>query len=157
MHHRLENVVSRSLVCLLFVAIAACTSAPPHVESRGPLTEEGVVPPRDPSLQLSVENVDCAARPLDFDPLASVRELDANSPLLNPKLATEQAPEAFWVKFETTEGPIVAKFHREWAPIGVDRLYNLVQMGYYEGVAFFRVIDGFAKARSSAAGYAMTY
>jgi peptidyl-prolyl cis-trans isomerase A (cyclophilin A) len=70
-------------------------------------------------------------------------ELPEDSPLLNPEKATETAPGVFWVNFKTTEGPIVIRFEREWSPAGVDRVYNLVKMGYYDDVAFFRVIEGF--------------
>ena len=63
--------------------------------------------------------------------------------LLNPSLAKEKAPAQFRVKFETTKGAFVAQVTRASAPLGVDRFYNLVKMGYYNEVAFFRVIDGF--------------
>ena len=32
---------------------------------------------------------------------------------------------------------------RSWAPLGADRFYNLVKMGYFTDVAFFRAIQGF--------------
>jgi peptidyl-prolyl cis-trans isomerase A (cyclophilin A) len=32
---------------------------------------------------------------------------------------------------------------RDWAPNGADRFYNLVKNGFYDGVRFFRVLDGF--------------
>ncbi len=63
--------------------------------------------------------------------------------LLNPSLAKEKAPAQFRVKFETTKGAFVAQVTRASAPLGADRFYNLVKMGYYNDVAFFRVIDGF--------------
>jgi peptidyl-prolyl cis-trans isomerase A (cyclophilin A) len=59
------------------------------------------------------------------------------------KLEAKQAPETFRVRFETTEGPFVVTFHRDWSPHGADRVYNLVRIGYYEDVAFFRVVEGF--------------
>jgi len=37
--------------------------------------------------------------------------------------------------------------HRDWAPHGADRLFNLVKLGYYDDVAFFRVIRGFMGSR----------
>lgn len=54
-----------------------------------------------------------------------------------------QAPDQFTVELDTTKGPIVIDVHREWSPHGVDRFYELVNDGYYNDVAFFRVIDGF--------------
>jgi len=38
---------------------------------------------------------------------------------------------------------LVIEVHRDWAPIGADRFYNLVRNGYYDDTRFFRVIDGF--------------
>jgi peptidyl-prolyl cis-trans isomerase A (cyclophilin A) len=63
--------------------------------------------------------------------------------ILDPSRATEQAPEKFRVRFETTKGPFVVEVTRAWAPRGADRFYNLVKAGYYDDVAFFRVIEGF--------------
>jgi len=68
---------------------------------------------------------------------------DVDPALLAPEEADEEAPETFEVRFETTAGDFVGEFHREWAPNGADRLYNLVDIGFYDNVAFFRVIDGF--------------
>lgn len=33
--------------------------------------------------------------------------------------------------------------HRDWAPNGADRFYNLVTNGYFDDVRFFRVVSGF--------------
>ncbi len=57
--------------------------------------------------------------------------------------ADEKAPEKFAVKLETAKGDIVIDVHRDWAPHGVDRFYSLVKQGYFQDVAFFRVIKGF--------------
>jgi peptidyl-prolyl cis-trans isomerase A (cyclophilin A) len=67
----------------------------------------------------------------------------AKDPLLDPAAATLQAPEVYKVKVETTSGDFVIEVHREWAPNGADRFYNLVKIGFYKDCAFFRVIDGF--------------
>jgi peptidyl-prolyl cis-trans isomerase A (cyclophilin A) len=59
---------------------------------------------------------------------------------LDPSQATERAPDAFRVKFETTKGAFDIECHRDWAPNGVDRVYNLVKLGFFDDVAFFRVV-----------------
>ena len=64
-------------------------------------------------------------------------------PLKRPDLATERAPDVFRVRFETTKGDILIEATREWSPHGADRFYNLVKLGYYDDVAFFRVIQNF--------------
>jgi peptidyl-prolyl cis-trans isomerase A (cyclophilin A) len=58
-----------------------------------------------------------------------------------PDQATETAPDLFRVKFVTTAGDFVVEAHRDWAPNGVDRFFNLVKIGYYSDCAFFRVIQ----------------
>ena len=63
--------------------------------------------------------------------------------LMDPSKATETAPDTFKVVFETTEGSFTVQVHRAWAPIGADRFYNLVKVGFFSNVAFFRVISGF--------------
>ncbi len=67
----------------------------------------------------------------------------AGSALLNPQAATEKAPDVFKAKFSTTKGDFVVEVHRAWAPNGADRFYNLVKIGFFDNVEFFRVIDGF--------------
>jgi peptidyl-prolyl cis-trans isomerase A (cyclophilin A) len=75
---------------------------------------------------------------------AKAGEADGIDPaLLDPFAATEQAPATFKVKFETTKGDFVVEVTRAWAPLGADRFYNLVKLGYFEDIAFFRVLDGF--------------
>lgn len=63
--------------------------------------------------------------------------------LLDPAQATSRAPAVFRARFQTTKGPFVIEVHREWAPRGADRFYNLVRAGYFDDVAFFRVIPDF--------------
>lgn len=66
-----------------------------------------------------------------------------NPALLAPEKAVEKAPEVFKAKFVTTKGDMTVEVRREWSPNGADRFYNLVKIGYYDGIPFFRVINGF--------------
>ena len=63
--------------------------------------------------------------------------------LLRPSMLKEKAPESFQVKFETTRGDFVMSVNRSWAPIGVDRFYNLVKHHFYDNMVLFRVVAGF--------------
>jgi peptidyl-prolyl cis-trans isomerase A (cyclophilin A) len=67
----------------------------------------------------------------------------ANPALANPAALNEQAPAAYKVKFDTSKGTFVVDVHRDWAPVGADRFYNLVKNGFYNNARFFRVISGF--------------
>jgi len=64
--------------------------------------------------------------------------LDPRSPQMN-----QTAPATFNVQFETTQGKFVVEVHRDWAPNGADRFYNLVKSGFYDDTRFFRVLNGF--------------
>lgn len=66
-----------------------------------------------------------------------------NPKLRNPLANNEEAPATYKVNFDTTKGPFTVEVHRDWAPRGADRFYNLVKVGFYNDVRFFRVIPGF--------------
>jgi peptidyl-prolyl cis-trans isomerase A (cyclophilin A) len=68
------------------------------------------------------------------DPRAALRE---------PGRAQGRAPGVYRVRFDTTKGPFVIEVHRDWAPRGADRFYNLVKVGFFDEIRFFRVIAGF--------------
>jgi len=65
------------------------------------------------------------------------------NPLLRASQFNETAPEIFQARFETTKGDFVIEVHREWAPLGADRFYNLVKREWYDGVRFHRVVTDF--------------
>ena len=63
--------------------------------------------------------------------------------LLHPASLTAKAPPEFKVSFTTTCGDFVVDVHRDWAPIGADRFYNLVRNGFFTNASFFRVVPNF--------------
>ena len=63
--------------------------------------------------------------------------------LRNPATLKEQAPPVFKANLDTSKGLIVVEVHRDWAPNGADRFYNLVKNGFYDETRFYRVIPGF--------------
>jgi peptidyl-prolyl cis-trans isomerase A (cyclophilin A) len=60
-----------------------------------------------------------------------------------PDVLKEKAPDLYRAKLATTKGDILIEVHRDWAPQGADRFFNLVKAGYYNETRFFRVIPGF--------------
>ncbi len=62
---------------------------------------------------------------------------------LTQALHDPKTPDILRVKFQTTAGDFVIEAHRDWAPLGVDRLHQLVSDGYFDDSRFFRVVPGF--------------
>jgi peptidyl-prolyl cis-trans isomerase A (cyclophilin A) len=74
---------------------------------------------------------------------AATPAFSQSAKLTNPAALREQAPAVYKAKFDTTKGAFVIEVHRDWAPHGADRFYNLVKNGFYDNVRFFRVVSGF--------------
>lgn len=74
---------------------------------------------------------------------ASIALGQASNKLLNPAALNANAPATFNVKFDTSAGIFVVEVHRDWAPNGADRFYNLVKNGFYNNCRFFRVVPNF--------------
>jgi peptidyl-prolyl cis-trans isomerase A (cyclophilin A) len=66
-----------------------------------------------------------------------------DSALLTPSALTAQAPAEFDAKFITTRGNFVIHVTRAWAPLGVDRFYNLMKHRFYNQAGIFRVMPKF--------------
>jgi peptidyl-prolyl cis-trans isomerase A (cyclophilin A) len=64
-------------------------------------------------------------------------------PLLRPQRFQETAPDRYRVQLETSAGNVVIDVHRDWAPLGADRFYNLVEGGFYDDTRIYRVLEGF--------------
>ena len=75
--------------------------------------------------------------------VATAAWADSSVKAPSPGDATATAPAVYKVKMSTTKGDFTIEVHRDWAPLGADRFYNLVKLGYFTDVAFFRVVKGF--------------
>ncbi len=67
-------------------------------------------------------------------------------PLVAPDLVRASAtvgPDSFVVHVRVSKGEFDIKVHRDWAPLGADRIYYLTRAHYYDGVRFFRAVDNF--------------
>ncbi len=74
---------------------------------------------------------------------AGQADLNKLQKLRTPSALKEQAPATYKVNFDTSKGSFEVTVHRDWAPNGADRFYNLVKNGFYDDVRFFRVIPNF--------------
>merc|ERR1711939_361589 len=73
--------------------------------------------------------------------VACVAAVSANGML--PSDLTATAPPKFTAEFDTPDGKISMDIFRDWAPIGADRFYNLVQSGFYNNCRIFRNVPNF--------------
>jgi len=60
-----------------------------------------------------------------------------------PVAVSPPSPARYRVRVETSKGPFVVEVTRAWAPRGADRFHELVRIGYFRGVRFFRLVPGF--------------
>ena len=79
-----------------------------------------------------------AGKPTTAKPAAT-----PSAALRTPSKLTAIAPATYKASFDTTAGSFVVEVHRDWAPKGADRFYNLVRNGYYDDTRFFRVVPNF--------------
>lgn len=69
--------------------------------------------------------------------------VESFGPMYFPDRLTETAPPTFKAHFETSKGTFVVQVHREWAPLGADRFFNLVSSGFYDDTRIYRVLENF--------------
>jgi homoserine O-acetyltransferase len=74
--------------------------------------------------------------------LELLAESEPHAALIDPghEYWKQVAPAVYQVKVATTQGDFTIETHREWAPRGADRFYNLVRAGFYDDSRFFRVL-----------------
>jgi cyclophilin family peptidyl-prolyl cis-trans isomerase len=72
-----------------------------------------------------------------------VAQADSVAPIPPPSLTPERSPDTYRVRFVTSKGPFVVQVKRSLAPRGADRFYELVRIGYFTDVRFFRMKPNF--------------
>ena len=68
-------------------------------------------------------------------------------------MTNESAAET--LRIETTKGPVVVRLRPDLAPTHVARIKELASSGFYDGVPFHRVIDGFMAQTGDPTGTGM--
>jgi peptidyl-prolyl cis-trans isomerase A (cyclophilin A) len=129
--------IKRPFLTLLVVAAAfGAVSCNKKTETPAPEPAPAPAPPPATPPAATPE----PAKPAEPPPAP---EKPAVPPGLDPSKLTEKAPAKFKARFTTSKGDFVLEIHRDWAPTGADRFYNLVKSGYFDNTRFFRVIKGF--------------
>ncbi len=118
---RLCTLLRSTLPALLFVLVACSRSeAPP--------------PPTPRPSRL-------AAEPGASPTPAGAR--DVTRPSTTPKRPPRRPPTRSRRSSPPPRETSPSRVTRAWAPNGADRFYNLVKVGYYDGVRFYRAVEGF--------------
>jgi len=75
--------------------------------------------------------------------VAAAALVSGQASLKDPASLKETAPATYKAVFDTSAGKFVVEVHRDWAPHGADRFYNLVKNGFFDECRFFRVVSNF--------------
>ena len=104
-------------------------------------------PAAEPAKAEAPKAVEAAAQAPSAAPAAAPTAAPAagepHPAIKDPTLAVDKAPDEFKVRFDTTKGSFVVAVTKKWSPAGADRFFNLVKIGYFADIAFFRAIAGF--------------
>jgi peptidyl-prolyl cis-trans isomerase A (cyclophilin A) len=116
--------MKRFIAIALLAFVAACEKAPPP-----PPAKAADTPAAAPAAADAPEGV-------PSPPTAAI---------LHPDAARVAAigPDSFMIHVVTSRGKFDMIVRREWSPKGSDRLYYLASNYYFDGIRFFRVMNGF--------------
>ena len=132
-----RNISLLALALAPSLTVFACDTKPAEPVAVTPPAPAPQPPPK-PLAEPSTAAPTPAASPAAAQSAAPV-----NPALLKPEDAKATAPAKFKVKVTTTKGDFVVEVTRAWAPLGADRFYNLVKLGFMQDIGFFRVVPDF--------------
>lgn len=122
-----------SSLAVLALAVACGSGGTSAHDADAPTADEALVADGASEEDASANQAQVPLTDAEFELLKN-----PNDPALNMK-----APAVFKVLFKTTRGDFVIESHRDWAPNGADRFYNLSRSGFFDGIKIFRVVKGF--------------
>lgn len=132
-----RHVSRTALAFISSLTLFACDNKP----------AEPVAAPPPPATPAPAPTPSAAPAEATAAPVAAPAPMQSAAPvnpaLLKPENAKAVAPAKFKVKVTTTKGDFVIEVTRAWAPLGADRFYNLVKLGFLQDLGFFRVVPGF--------------
>ncbi len=114
-----------------------------EVKSNGRIWDKKVSVPAGTQAAEEVRFAPLGSKSGTSAPAKSVSKTASPAAPLDPQHFNARAPAVFKAKFTTTKGEFIVEVHRDWAPNGADRFYNLVRSGFYREASFFRVLPKF--------------
>ena len=112
---------------ILILFIFSCSEEPP-VHSITPVEDT-------PLTARNTKPVNESPRVKEEPPQVKLR---SNRELRRPYQKSKRAPASFSVVLSTSKGDVLIYSKRDWAPHGVDRLYSLFRINYFDDAAFFQ-------------------
>lgn len=101
------------------------------------------------SMDEALASLEQARKDSQQPPPPPIDDPDGTEPGEEDELASdvvdETVPQAgtFTVRVESSAGDYTIEVHRDWAPRGAERFYQLVKAGYYDECRYFRVVPDF--------------
>ena len=130
---------------MLMTAALVLTAALAHAQTTPKTTQ--TTPPKPAQPKTTPPKTPAQTPPKTGTSTAAKKPATTAAPsraaLMNPAKLTAVAPPVYKATFDTSAGSFVIEVHRDWAPKGADRFYNLVKNGFFDNVRFFRVVKSF--------------
>jgi peptidyl-prolyl cis-trans isomerase A (cyclophilin A) len=130
--------MSLAVMAMAGAGLAGCGQSSTPTSQGGAAT-----PPGDALVSTPTAAATPAVTPAAAQPTATPSSNEGINPMNAAAGAANEAPAVFRVRFDTSKGPVVAEFHKDWSPQGVQRIYDLVQAKFFDEARLFRMLPGF--------------